>query len=185
MVRFVVLTAVALFAAAPPIAFAMETERLARASGTLRRQSVLAISTRESQKPVLGPTTLVAETESGFAFAARVDTGAKSCSIHAEGIDVVDGSPRMEENVGKLVRFRITNPDGKPAWLERTIAEVALVRSSDCSEWRYKVRLTLRCEGRERQVLVSLNDRSDMHYPVLIGRNFLAGAFLVDVGLVN
>jgi hypothetical protein len=182
MVRFVVLTAVALFAAAPPIAFAMETERLASASGKPRRLPLSATRTSESRKPVLGPTTLVAETESGFAFAARVDTGAKSCSIHAEDIDVVDGSPRMEENVGKLVRFRINNPDGKPAWLERSIAEVAFVKNSDCSEWRYKVPLTLRCEGKEREVLVSLNDRSEMRYSALIGRNFLAGTFLVEVG---
>jgi hypothetical protein len=132
--------------------------------------------------PVLGPTVLVTESESDFEFTARVDTGAKSCSIHADSIEVIGGSPRMEENVGKLVRFRIINNNGKPAWLERSIADVAYVRNSDCAEWRYKVPMTLRCAGKEREVLVSLNDRSHMRYPVLIGRNFLAGMFLVDVG---
>jgi len=30
-------------------------------------------------------------------------------------------------------------------------------------------------------VLVTLNDRTDMEYPLLVGRNYLRGDFLVDV----
>jgi hypothetical protein len=33
--------------------------------------------------------------------------------------------------------------------------------------------------------MVSLNDRTDMEYPLLIGRNFLRGDFLVDVEKSN
>jgi hypothetical protein len=33
----------------------------------------------------------------------------------------------------------------------------------------------------EKKVLVTLNDRTDMEFPLLIGRNFLRGDFLVDV----
>ena len=32
-----------------------------------------------------------------------------------------------------------------------------------------------------KEVLVTLNDRTDMEYPLLLGRNFLRGDFLVDV----
>jgi hypothetical protein len=32
-------------------------------------------------------------------------------------------------------------------------------------------------------VLVTLNDRTSMDYPLLVGRNFLHGDFLVDVDM--
>ena len=35
----------------------------------------------------------------------------------------------------------------------------------------------------EKEVLVTLNNRQHMEYPLLIGRNFLHGDFLVDVEL--
>ena len=46
---------------------------------------------------------------------------------------------------------------------------------------RYKVRLTLKWNDFEKEVVVTLNDRTDMEFPLLIGRNFLRGDFLVDV----
>jgi hypothetical protein len=48
---------------------------------------------------------------------------------------------------------------------------------------RYKVRLTLQWKDVRKEVLVTLNDRTDMEYPLLVGRNFLRGDFLVDVSL--
>jgi hypothetical protein len=41
------------------------------------------------------------------------------------------------------------------------------------------MRLTV--AGVQREVLVSLNDRSRMSYSMLLGRNFLEGKFVVDV----
>jgi hypothetical protein len=34
-------------------------------------------------------------------------------------------------------------------------------------------------------VLVTLNDRADLDYPLLVGRNFLFDDFVVDVSLDN
>jgi hypothetical protein len=177
-----ILLALVLLAIAASVGIAIDGERLTSASGSPQRSFVPTAATRPLQKPMLGATALIVEVESGLRFAARVDTGANSCSIHVENLTVIGRSPRMQENVGKPVRFRITNRAGQLAWLERPINEVSLIKNSNCAEWRYKVPMTFRCEGRERQVLVSLNDRSDMNYPLLVGRNYLAGAFLVDVG---
>ncbi|MCI0334254.1 MAG: RimK/LysX family protein [Planctomycetes bacterium] len=132
-------------------------------------------------KPVLGPIAPVTESESGLEFIARVDTGAKTCSIHAEELSVIDGSDTMQQNIGKTIRFRIANRNGQSSWLERPIAEVSYVKNSNGAEWRYLVPMTLACEGTQKEVLVSLNDRSDMNYAMLVGRNLLAGKFLVDV----
>jgi hypothetical protein len=89
----------------------------------------------------------------------------------------------MEDNVGKTIRICLKKCDGEPEWIERKIADLAEVRTSEQAELRYKVPMTLRCEGIEKEVLVSLNDRSQMSYPMLLGRNFLHGDFVVDVDL--
>ncbi len=58
----------------------------------------------------------------------------------------------------------------------------ALLTSVDQEE-RYKVRLTLRLHEVKKRVLVTLNDRFHMKYPMLLGRNFLRGDFIVDVDI--
>ena len=88
---------------------------------------------------------------------------------------------RMEDNVGKTIRFRMKNQDGESEWLKSRIAEVSLVKTSVDQEQRYKVLLTLRLYEVKKKVLVTLNDRSHMKYPMLLGRNFLRGDFVVDV----
>lgn len=132
-------------------------------------------------KRVLGPVAKVSEGESALQFLARVDTGAATCSLHAAEKHVIDGLKYMEENLGKLVRFRVENRQGETEWLERPIAEVRKIRTSEGEETRYLVPMKLAVESVEREVLVSLNDRSQMSYTMLLGRNFLAGEFVVDV----
>jgi hypothetical protein len=47
------------------------------------------------------------------------------------------------------------------------------------------VMLPLEWNGVKKDVLVTINDRTDMDYPLLIGRNFLRGDFVVDVEVDN
>jgi len=65
------------------------------------------------------------------------------------------------------------------------IAEAVRVKSSSLQsgeyDHRYKVRLTLQWKDFKKEVLVTLNNRTDMEFPLLIGRHFLRGDFLVDV----
>src|SRR5262245_42525127 len=48
----------------------------------------------------IGATTTITEVSTGLPFPARVDTGAKSCSIHCEKIEIENASAKPEENVG-------------------------------------------------------------------------------------
>jgi len=132
-------------------------------------------------KRVIGPVATIGERETDLRFLARVDTGAETCSLHTTEKTIVGGSEYMEENIGKTVRFRIENRRGETCWLERPIAEVREIRTSEGEETRYLVPMQLACDGVEREVLVSLNDRSRMTYAMLLGRNYLAGHFIVDV----
>ena len=139
------------------------------------------VSVGDDVRQLIGPVATVAESESGIEFKARVDTGATHCSIHVAEWEIESPAENMAENVGKTIRFRTENRCGRSEWLEREIAAVDLVKTSEKSEWRYLVRMNLHHNGVEREVLVSLNDRSRMSYPVLVGRNYLAGHFVVDV----
>lgn len=134
---------------------------------------------------LIGPVADVVEDETGLNFVARVDTGAKRSSLHVCEWEVIDGSSEMSENVGKSIRFRLENRQGNSEWLEREIAEVALIRTSERAELRYLVPLTFEHAGVEREVLVSLNDRSQMSFAMLLGRNFLAEEFVVDVAAID
>ncbi len=139
----------------------------------------------KSSKHVIGATATITEATSGLPFSARVDTGATSCSIHAEKWVIEDRSGRPSQNVGKPIRILIKNEKGDEAWVDAVVAGRVLVRSSVQSEddyhGRYKVRLPLEWNGVKKEVLVTINDRTDMDYPLLVGRNFLRGDFLVDV----
>lgn len=132
-------------------------------------------------KRVLGSVVTVGEAKTNMQFLARVDTGARTCSLHTAEKVILNGARFMEDNIGKTIRFRVENRQGKSEWLERPIAEVRLITTSEGEETRYLVPMALICAGVEREVLVSLNDRSRMSFSMLLGRNFLAGEFVVDV----
>lgn len=134
-----------------------------------------------ADKQVIGATAEVVETLSGLKCLARIDTGATTCSIHAENLDVEDGEKSMLKNIGKKISFDLLGPGDERKRVAAVIADTVRVKTSDGKERRYKVWLTLRHAGVERRVHVTLNDRKHMDYRLLIGRNFLCGKFLVDV----
>lgn len=142
-------------------------------------------SVPKKPKHIIGATATIKEASTGLPFAARIDTGAKSCSIHVEEFEITDAEKSPTRNIGKPIRFLLKNQNGDSQWVESTVAGRVRVRNSamddDDYHGRYKVRLTLEWEGVKKDVLVTLNDRTQMDYPLLIGRNFLRGDFLVDV----
>jgi len=135
----------------------------------------------ESRKQIVGATEVIFIIEANLSFKARVDTGAKTSSIHAENIEVdVTGDPR-----GKPISFYLVTKEGLSTKLETRVASVIKVRTSEGSEHRYVVPLQLRWKNFRKTVLVSLNDRKKMEYRLLLGRNWLHGDFIVDVDKNN
>lgn len=139
----------------------------------------------KKDKQIIGATATLRETLSGLAFPARIDTGAATCSLHVEKLEIHDKSAKRTNNVGKTARFLLRDAEGNTKWIEAPIAAAVRVKSSSLRsgeyDHRYKVRLTLEWKGCRKEVLVTLNDRTNMDYPLLVGRNFLEGDFLVDV----
>lgn len=138
-------------------------------------------------KRTIGATATVVEASSQLQFPARIDTGAETCSLHVEKIDIQDKTAKRTRNIGKSIRFLLKANDGKTHWVEGIVADAVRVKSSSLKsgdvDHRYKVRLTLQWKDVRKEVLVTLNDRTAMEYPLLIGRNFLERDFLVDVDL--
>jgi hypothetical protein len=139
------------------------------------------------EKHIIGATAVLTEAISGLPFAARIDTGAASCSLHVEKMEIEGEQEKPLRNIGKPIRFQVKNEKGKTAWIEAKIAAVVRVRSSALKDGevdrRYKVPLTLKWGDVSKEVLVTLNDRTDMKFPLLVGRNYLTRDFLVDVDL--
>ncbi len=127
-------------------------------------------STEES-KQVIGQTERVEIAEAALELLGRVDTGAATTSVHAESIQI-DGA---------MVSFALLDQDDRRVFLRQPIAKIGNVRNAERNEERVYVELTLHHAGFTKRVLVNLNDRSSLTYPLLLGRNWLKDDFVVDV----
>jgi hypothetical protein len=134
------------------------------------------------QKITIGATTTITEVSSGIELEARVDTGAGTTSLHCIEMEIPDESSEPFENVGKTVRLLLENRRGDRHWVTTKIVDYSGIHSALGRSDRYFVGLVLRCHGVEKETIVTLVDRSKMGYHLLLGRNFLADDFLVDVG---
>lgn len=125
----------------------------------------------DQPKRVIGQTARVGIEEASMELIARVDSGAATTSVHAESVRVGDG----------MVEFVIVNRDGSQVPLRMPLARTGKVRNSGSIKERIFVEMTLQHGGLSKRVLVNLNDRSKLTYPLLLGRNWLKDDYLVDV----
>lgn len=106
---------------------------------------------------------------------AKIDTGAYSGAFHCTKI-------REEETgLGKVLHFSpFDHPEEE---ISVTDFVVRHVRSSNGdAQSRYFINTTIQIQGQTYPIILSLADRSEMKWPVLIGRRFLrTHNFLVDV----
>ncbi|MEO0531273.1 MAG: RimK/LysX family protein [Planctomycetota bacterium] len=131
----------------------------------------------------IGPVAPITVATSGVTFEARVDTGAAVTSLHCppDWVEIVDAEPDPFANIGKPIRLRLENRDGKEAWIDTRITDYVEVRSANGAEHRYRIRLPLSFGDVVKETIVNLKDRSSMTHRMLLGRDFLAGDFSVDV----
>lgn len=114
-----------------------------------------------------------------FGINAKIDTGAYTSSLHCHHIEPFDreGKP--------FVRFNLLDPSHEiynDKLFELPIFKSKTVKSSNGqTEERFVVKTKVRIMGKELNAELSLTDRSEMRYPVLIGRKLIKGHFIVDV----
>ncbi|MBC5775515.1 ATP-dependent zinc protease [Pontibacter sp. KCTC 32443] len=137
------------------------------------------------EKKVIGRREMVALPELDIAeIEAKIDTGAFTSAIHCSDIHE-ETSP----NGKKIICVELLDPS-HPQYNHKKLrfAEYDLreIKSSFGEvQQRYVIRTTIELFGEVMEAEFSLSDRSDMKYPVLIGRTLLKGRFIVDVSRKN
>lgn len=114
---------------------------------------------------------------------AKIDTGAYSSSLHCHKVEL------FEKDGKNKVRFNLLDPDHhayNDKLFELPVHDIREVKSSNgISEERIFVKTNILMFNKIYSIELSLSDRSEMKYPLLIGRNFISRKFLVDVSKIN
>jgi len=109
---------------------------------------------------------------------AKIDTGARTSSLHGT---VIEEFMRDGE---KFVRFAVDFPEQRVRQVcEAVHVDIRGITSSNGEKQRrYVIKTPLRIGEEEFRAEISLADRSDMKFPMLIGRSSLRRRFVVDSG---
>lgn len=129
--------------------------------------------------------------DTGLRLKARMDTGAKTSSLHAIRIE------EFKKNGKEWVRFELPLGDheDQPSMgkiehdevtlqFERPVYRTVLIKRKGAeSQRRYVVKMNFCIAGTEHETQFSLADRSNFSYPMLLGRRFMGDDnILIDSG---
>lgn len=111
----------------------------------------------------------------------KVDTGAYTSSIHSHDIR------EIEVNGEKYIEFKLLD-SSHPKFNNRVFKvknyELKSVKSSFGDvEQRFVIKTKILIFEQEYPIHLSLSERSDMKFPILLGRRFLNKRFTVDTSL--
>ena len=103
---------------------------------------------------------------------AKIDTGAFSAALHVDSIKI--------EECGLKVKI------GNSTYILHKWSEIDVKSSNGKSQKRYGVKLKMLKGKKSYRIFVTLTNRKDMKFPLLIGRRFLhTNNFIVDVKKKN
>jgi len=108
----------------------------------------------------------------------KMDTGAYTSAIHCHNITTtkIDGI--------ETLTFTLLDPthnkyDGKE-YKTVKFSEKRIKNSFGSSEKRFVIETEIKLFGKNHPIELSLSERGKMKFPILIGRRFLMGKFVVD-----
>lgn len=129
------------------------------------------------QLPIVGWRELVDLPELGLTgIPAKIDSGARTSSLHGEVIE------DFERDGERFVRFAV-DWDGERHECEAVHVDIRGITSSNGeTQRRYVIKTPLSIGDTRFRAEISLADRSEMKFPMLIGRSSLRRRFLVDSG---
>lgn len=161
---------------------------------------IMAEDSSKTQRPPesLGFVEWIVLQDTGLRLKARLDTGAKTSSLHAVNVEPFDkGEERWVSFQVPLADHRDqekgkdgVEPDDVTLEFERPVERtVRIKRKGAESQRRYVVRMEFCIAGSTHETEFSLTDRGKFSYPALLGRRFMkddnilvtsAKAFLAD-----
>jgi hypothetical protein len=108
----------------------------------------------------------------------KIDTGAYTSSIHCENIMV------NYENSKPILYFTIEQDGPKTLRFEH-FDRKKIKNSFGEMEERFVIKTIFKIGKKSIRSIISLSNRDNMRFPVLIGRRLLKGKFLIDVKRVH
>ena len=135
--------------------------------------------TKQNLLPAVGWRELVHLPELGLhAVPAKIDTGARTSSLHGVVLD------EFERDGQKMVRFAVDYEQQHVRQVcEAVHVDVRGITSSNGeTQYRYVIKTPLKLGDVEFRAEISLANRADMKFPMLIGRSSLRRRFVVDSG---
>ncbi|MFP4560193.1 MAG: ATP-dependent zinc protease [Thiohalorhabdus sp.] len=118
-----------------------------------------------------------------FALKARIDSGAETASLSAKGIQ------EFEREGEDWIRFRLALSEEEHDFPERAkdrkieapiVRRVRIIQASGTSS-RPVIRLPVRVGPITQQAEFTLEERTRLSYPVLLGRDFIRDLAVIDV----
>ena len=130
-----------------------------------------------SQKKIIGKREIVSILDLElFDLDVKIDTGADSNSLHCDDIYIDD------ENFVHFTLLDKVHPAYHTKKIKMPLYKIKKVKSSNGTiQIRASIKVDILFFNKRYSTVISLTNRSDMKYPMLIGRKFLANRFLVDV----
>ena len=115
------------------------------------------------------------------AIKAKIDTGAKTSALHAEAIEVF--GPASSPKARFVIRPAPRRPDIVVACSALIIDRRSVTSSNGIPEDRIVIAAEIAIAGQAWPIEISLSDRREMNYRMLLGRQALqTGAVLIDPG---
>jgi hypothetical protein len=105
---------------------------------------------------------------------AKIDTGARTSSLHAENLEIVDQGGRH------VAKFLVRTGKGVYCCECPVKDERHVKSSSGHEELRVVIETTCVIQGVRWAIELTLTDRTAMRFPMLLGRRAMAGRFVVD-----
>ncbi|WP_108444291.1 ATP-dependent zinc protease family protein [Halomonas denitrificans] len=146
------------------------------------RQCADAEQTSLNNKEILGRSEWIGLPDVGTYLKARIDSGATTSSLSATEIT------RFERDGEDWVRFKlglneddIVVEDVRGEWIEAPVDRRVRIIQATGEESRPVISLLMTLGPLREKVQFTLNDRTHLDHPVLLGRRFLLDIAIIDV----
>ena len=113
----------------------------------------------------------------------KIDSGAYTSSIHCSNIEetTIDGSP--------FVKFKLLDPEhsfyNNKEFTSKNYASKIVKSSNGMSEKRIMIQTQIIIFNTTFPIYLTLSERKDMKFPILLGRKFMNKKFIIDIAKKN